>query len=118
MVKREKNHALQIPKLECPFLGCDGVIDLADSLQFFWEGDDDKSEPIQCGWATHSFICPKCKNPVAHFGINPEPWITIGQNMKRIKRHINAIDKNKTIYLKKKSDIEQYLKIWARKDEE
>jgi len=105
-------------KMECPFKGCDGVIDITrDINKDCIERSDGKPEQIH--WVIHTIICPKCHNPVAHFNIMPECWVTTFPVTKNQKHTINIPGKKESVSWMRdpeKHELNPYLKKWAHFD--
>jgi hypothetical protein len=108
-------------KMRCPFLGCDGIIDLDKEIAEF-TGDmglSQKSKIKNIPFAFHTIMCKKCHNPVGGFDLGPNVFCSFGGDA---YIHTSSKDIKKGVILKgykkmkkgRRKLLNPYLKEWAR----
>lgn len=105
-------------KIKCQFKGCSGEIDLMkemrELLHCYCEGR--KPKVVHLSWCIHTVMCQKCKNPVAHINVGPEPWVTLDDDNEEPKKHsIHNPRNGKCIIVSDdRKSLDPHLKKWAR----
>jgi len=100
----DENKEVRTLKIDCPFEGCDGTVDLAKQFQ-------DWPRRGRTSWLSHSLVCRKCGNVIGHFELHVGLWVRLGKHNQERPLFFNPKTKQK-IYMKKVPD--KYLKNWAR----
>lgn len=107
-------------KLECPWKGCNGVIDVLKDIEQGCAYKGSVKAIHQTSFIIHTVTCPKCHNAVGNFDWGPGCWSSADSDIQSI--HQKRKVKGKVIWalvnvkheLKLHSDYNRYLKPWAR----
>lgn len=111
-------------KIRCPFLGCNGIIDLDKVFKDFqddmWTPNQSKNKIKNVPWVAHTIICKKYGNGIGDIDLGPDTWISLKTPPSAFirdpvtKKEIEIKNYMKHKLHNRKKLLNPYLKEWAK----